>query len=198
MENSRKRKATNKKTVAIIGSAGRKDDSKKMNKENYQKMIAEAERIITEDWNIQWDNLEIISGGAAFSDHVAVDIFLKYSEKGLNLTLEMPCEWGKTRYIDNKPKDWKKNPGNISNYYHSVFGKATGKKPLDEIQQAIEKGAKITISKGFFDRNCSIAHSEYVIAFTFSESEPSSGGTGFTWSKFKDSTIKKHVCISSL
>lgn len=131
-------------------------------------------------------------------DHVAVDLFLKYKEQGTKLMLEMPCEWDKMQFKDNKSKDWKKNSGRVSNHYHSIFGKATSKDSLKEIQQALDNGANTILSKGFFDKNCKITRASRVIAFTFSETEPSSGGTGFTWNKFKDSTIKKHVCISAL
>lgn len=64
---TKKRKVVDLQTIAIIGTSGRKDDSKKMNNDNYQKMIAEAERIITEEWSLSWDNIELISGGAAYS-----------------------------------------------------------------------------------------------------------------------------------
>lgn len=56
-------------TIAIIGSAGRKDDASKVNRNLYDSMILEAERIITKEWEFEWKNVELVSGGASFSDH---------------------------------------------------------------------------------------------------------------------------------
>ncbi len=61
-------------SIAIIGSAGRGEDSKKICPKIWEKMNKEAERIIIEDWKLDWNNVHLVSGGAAFADHVGIKL----------------------------------------------------------------------------------------------------------------------------
>ena len=109
----------------------------------------------------------LVSGGAAWADHIAVELYLK----GLapNLTLYLPCSFENGKYKDTGVFDFKTNPGGTLNYYHSLFSKKIGRNSLDDISRAIQKGAKIEIKEGFFARNSSVAKSDCLLAFTFGD-----------------------------
>lgn len=118
MDNPSKRQKleTGRTTIAIIGSAGRGLDVNKITKELWSKMINKAEEIIVKEWGLEWKNVRLVSGGAAFSDHVAVELFLKHPDD-VALTLELPSAWDarNKQFIDTKVRDWKANPGGTSN-----------------------------------------------------------------------------------
>lgn len=63
-------------TVAIVGSAGRGDDGNKLTKDLFDKMSATAEEIIVSAFWLNPADVVLVSGGAAFADHVAVRLFL--------------------------------------------------------------------------------------------------------------------------
>ena len=54
-------------TVGIIGSAGRKEDCKKMTKDIFYKMVEKAEKVITEDFRLDLSKVHLVSGGAAWA-----------------------------------------------------------------------------------------------------------------------------------
>jgi hypothetical protein len=51
--------------VAIIGTAGRKGPP--LTAQLYERMHTEVERVITEVWGLKWDEVDLVSGGAAWS-----------------------------------------------------------------------------------------------------------------------------------
>lgn len=57
----------NTKRIAIIGTAGRDEFSEQMTKSLYQHMIDESEVIVTKKLNLDWPNITLVSGGAAWS-----------------------------------------------------------------------------------------------------------------------------------
>jgi hypothetical protein len=185
--------------IAIIGTAGRKEDAAKITKELFQNMVNKAEDIITKEWNFSWEQVDLLSGGAAVSDHVAVILYLKHVQDGTQLTLELPCDFDDGRFIDTGRYDYISNPGRTSNYYHDKFSKIMQGSSLLQIQTALDIGASSTISQGFFDRNTKVAKkSTHIIAFTFGDGKvPKDGGTKFTWDCAKN-IVKKHVPLSDL
>ena len=58
--------------------------------------------------------------------------------------------------------------------------------------------AQVQVWNGFHDRNDKVALSEFMIAFTPTESspEPEGGGTGYTWNKSKGTVGLQKVHIS--
>ncbi len=65
-------------TVSIIGSAGRRTASKKMNKQLFASMVEKARSVIREDFKLELQNVHIVSGGAAWAGeathtHIATD-----------------------------------------------------------------------------------------------------------------------------
>ncbi len=180
--------------VSVIGSAGRKGDMAKISPAAYEKMVND---VICDIKNISNENkgasIQLVSGSAALSDHVAVDVWLKYKSGELEninisgLLLYMPCGWdfAKKQFMDNGKYNWKTNPGGTSNYYHRIFSKQLNKQSLSEIQQAAELGATLDDTQfGFFNRNDKVAECDYLIAFGIKGTDsPTSGGTLRTWNQ---------------
>lgn len=179
--------------VAIIGTAGRSHDpNEQLNNQLYQKMIQRALDTIKQECGKDSTNVNLISGGAAWSDHVAVELYLMdLSIKSLKLFI--PCKWcsnadpTKSKFYDDGKFDWKTNPGGTANYYHRKFSTTCTKNPssLAEIERAKQKGAIFDDSySGFHQRNSAIAKScDILIAFTWGNDQPIDGGTLDTWKK---------------
>ena len=201
---------TRKTRVAVIGSS--KTDKSvgiycQITEKLFENMVTEAEKLLHKRYKHEgdWETLVICSGGAAFSDHVAVRLFLKLKEQGLKLCLYLPCGWDnamatkKGKFKENGKFSWAENPGKLSNTRHALFSREAKLDSLKEIQQAIDLGAEVISDfNGFHARNNAIAQgSDYLLAFTWSsESEPEGGGTRYTWDK--SSCEKKHINVSSL
>lgn len=175
------------KTIAIIGTAGR---SQVPTLEEWNNMIRDAKSRVN-------PNDTLISGGAAFADHVAVKLFLEGKVKGLKLRL--PAKIENNRFIGKYG-----TAGGTANYYHDKFSKIIGTNTIAEIQQAIDKGAEVTYetelsNKAMFIRNEKVANeSDSMIAYTYGgDSEPADGGTKDTWNKAKY-TDKVHVSIHKI
>lgn len=105
-------------TVAIIGTAGRKLDIYKMNSEIYNKMIEKTKEIIEKIFRLDPIKIKLISGGAAWSDHIVIDLFL--SNYISQSKLYLPCEWNS---INNKYQETNTiyDIGKTANYYHKQF-----------------------------------------------------------------------------
>jgi hypothetical protein len=185
-------------TVSIIGTAGRKSDANKLNAELFAKMVVQAKQTIETTWGLFPENVELVSGGAAWADHVAVRLFLNNPE--YRIRLELPAAWEENQFADSGTKDWKQNHGRVANHYHSEFEKKSGIHSLEDIQVAKERDAVLNAhTKGFFARNAIVAKSEYLIAFTFGKNSqpPKDSGTLHTW-KLAKAANKIHFDIDKL
>lgn len=183
-------------TVSIIGSAGRGEDQTKVNRHVYTGMISKAEEIIEKRWKLDWSCVTLVSGGAAFADHVAVTLSKKH---GCKLILHLPAPFKDGKYLEIARRSDPYNSGKVSNFWHRKFSKSCGIDSLKEFQSVIDTGAEITVSEsGFHDRNNMVAKSDRMIAFTFKEGDtPKAGGTMDTWKK-SSSGYKIHVSLCSL
>ena len=172
--------------IAIIGSAGRTGT---VSAEEYQKLLTFIKTKVPND-------AKLVSGGATLIDHLAVDLFL--IDHVQKLKIYAPCRWDDNSFIDTGERDWRTNPGGLANYYHRKFSKSTGKNSLNEINQAIEKGAVFNCKyNSFHARNTQIAKADKLIALTFGNGdEPDDGGTLDTWKKSKSE--KTHYPIAAL
>lgn len=195
---SSSRESKSETKVGIIGSAGKKQDAPRMNKQLFENMVQHSKYVIQHEWGLDLHQCTLISGGAAWSDHVAVRLFLEGCVK--QLYLHLPCQFEEEKYIDMGERDWRKNPGWLANYIHQAFSDKLECDTLSELKQAIDKGAQVTVSKGFHARNTKIARdSEHLIAFSFglSNVEPKkNSGTYDTWNKCKG--VKIHIPLSKL
>lgn len=181
---------SNKITVSIIGTAGRHyEDRKGLSKQLFYKMIEKAKDIIQNKWGLDPQNVVLISGGAAWSDHIAVHMYLYNNYP--NLRLHLPCIW------DSKNLCYNNKQGITANQYHQYFSKSMGVNTMKEIELAKNQGAELRVHNGFFSRNTYVAQAKYMIAFSWAEkSTEIKGGTKNTWDKCKGKRI--HVNLNEL
>jgi hypothetical protein len=194
-------------TLSIIGTAGRAEDAHKLKRGSYQLMYNNAREAVK---RAQVSTL--VSGGAAWADHLAVSLFLNNEVDQLILHLPAPFEHG--QYVEGS------KAGGIANYYHRKFAKTiaaevSGISTLDDIGIAIEKGARIHVYNGFFERNLEVARSDLILAYTFGTAdgkympgEPGfgdakaaglkDGGTAHTWNHAHSALAKRHVNLHTL
>ena len=102
------------------------------------------------------------------------------------------------RFVDNG-KPTQSNPGRVANKLHKAFGEKIEEDTLKQIEGCKLVGAKFQVHDGFKKRNDSVALSDYLIAFSWSEGEEPTkkGGTKDTWNK-ADTQKKVHIPLSTL
>lgn len=166
--------------IAIIGTAGRGSDSDRLLGSDFIRMVGIARDIIP---TITKDSC-LVSGGAAWADHIAVRLFTEDTNRKLELHIPSAFECKTGKYIDTGQVNSLKNPGGISNYYHKKFSNKCSIDSLTELNNAIQcVGA--TIGTGFHERNTRVAKVDAVIAFTFGqEAKLKNGGTSNTFEKY--------------
>ena len=177
--------------VAIIGTAGRGANLAKLTPQIFEKMLKCLITIIEADLGLEWKSIQLVSGGAAWADHLAVILYNRQICQ--NLLLYLPTEFKDGAYLMNN------QIGKTANFYHSQFSKKMGYNTLGDIDTAINNGCVIDSTNiGFKNRNTKIAKSDYIIAFTFEESQPTGGGTLDTWNKATTAIKKIHKNISTI
>lgn len=172
-------------TIAIAGSAGRRTDADLLSKALYQSMQESLA-----DFLKKIDGPKtLVSGGAAYADHLAVRLFLaKTCEK---LVLHLPTPWAGNKFHDTGVFDWKTNPGGTANALHRKFERNTQIASLQEISRAIASpDCTTTVSNGFFARNSLMAEADVLVALTFgSKHHVKDGGTENTCKTYLARTI---------
>jgi hypothetical protein len=180
-------------TIAIIGTAGR-DRTKPMTRKLWHWMVADALCRLP-------DGCHLVSGGAAWADHIAVALFL--SGKATRLTLHLPAPMAPMARM-NGPHcylgPWG-SAGAAANYYHQRFSFAVGFDSLQQINAALAMiGTDSTTepeARGYdamFVRNLKVAQADTLIAYTFGTGlAPADGGTANTWSKARGAKV--HVSL---
>jgi hypothetical protein len=182
-------------SVAVIGTAGR-DKTKPMTIDLWCAMWHDACARFPAD-----KDFTLVSGGAAWADHIAVSLY--NSDKVGFLRLHLPAP------LVKRGKVWQYEggsgtSGSAANYYHKLYKEATGSDGLREIAHAIEKGCNITyqpVSDGYgamFARNNLVAaEAQAGLAYTFGTGkEPADGGTKYTWDRIEGRRV--HVDLNKL
>ena len=145
--------------------------------------------------------VELVSGGAAWADHIAVALYEMGAFPLSTLTLHLPARMFAGRFEGSRDAQ-------TANHYHRLFGAMIGfpvpeLKPLPtvlQIESAARHGATLTVNRfGFKARNTEIAESvDTLIAYTWSNTDsPADGGTADTWRKCR-APIKVHVPLHSV
>ena len=185
--------------LAIIGTAGRKEDEAKLTLPMWREVYRSIRSRID-------GNDTLASGGAAWADHLAVQLYLMDEVKALHLFLPAAFEGG--RFLDTGGFGVQ-NPGGTSNYYHRKFSAKLNINSLGDIEAAIRKGATVAVdSGGFFGRNSLLANAtNQVIALTFGardyagpwvnadEAGLKDGGTAHTWNRCQHHNYVQHICL---
>src|ERR1035437_3589530 len=153
-------------TLAIVGTAGRKDDEKRLTKKHFEAMCLVSEGLIEQINESNYPITHLVSGGAAWADHSAVRLFL--DKKVPHLRLFLPAAWENGSYHDNGNTDAYENPGKTANYYHKLFQQRTNINGLSDIQISKAYGAElIPVLRGFYARNALVSKSDFILAITF-------------------------------
>ena len=185
--------------VAIIGTAGRKEDLSKLDPFSYLLMLSICSSFI----HGIGEKVTLVSGGAAWSDHLAVLMYLD-NKKGFSLELNLPAPFENGQYRETCQKFC---TGKTTNYYHRQFSSNIGNNnnlkgfnSLDQLARAIET-SKVNVCNGFKERNTLVANSDVLIAFTFgNKNVVKPGGTADTVRKYLSSgkTRGYHVDLNSM
>lgn len=182
-------------TIAIVGTAGRKDDAQKLYPEMFTAMVERTREAIN---LLENDPLappgaklsHAVSGGAAWADHIAVRLFNKQAISQLTLHLPAPFDPARHRFHETGSGDWRTDPGRVANYYHGLFSRRLEINSLAELGQALRNGAQHTLvedigGSALYLRNSKVAKADALIALTFGkEGEVKNGGTADTVGKY--------------
>ena len=178
--------------LGIIGTALRGKDTEfdtLCTKDTYLKMLSLA-RTKVKELNIT----TLVSGGAAFSDHIAVDLFYDYICKSVNKGELKLLIYYPTKLFDNTSKI-----GKSLIYYHKYFSNLVFGYEYESIkdigylvdnypnQVKLEEEPISTNYEGFFNRNTKIANnSDYLLVFSYFDEKGNclTNGTKDTITKF--------------
>lgn len=182
--------------IAIIGTAGR-DKTKVMSFQTWNWMVRQAKALMP---TAAASQIHLVSGGAAWADHLAVHLFLNGDVSAL--TLHLPAPLDNTHYFVGGQG----TAGGAANYYHAKFSLIAGINSREQIAEASREpgchGTVQPVKQGYaamFARNALIVKeldpaTDRLLAFTFGEGdEPADGGTKHTWDLFHGS--KQHITI---
>ena len=166
--------------VGIIGTAGRQADAAKLNAALFDAMVADAAQLIGAA------PVTLVSGGAAFADHVAVALWLRGGQADCpihKLELHLPAKWDITRaqYVEMPDSQ---HPGTVSNRYHRAFSTSCNRNSFRELNEAVTaEEVFVRVTPGFKPRNMHVGRVDRLIAYTFGDSRyaPKDGGTAHTW-----------------
>lgn len=169
--------------AAIIGSAGRREDSDRLNADLYSTIQQVATHFF-----LHHKVNTIVSGGAAWIDHLAVRMFLNRAlGPQTRLVLHLPCAWAGSAFLDTGVFDWRANPGGTANALHRKFKKFAGIDSLAEIARALQHPlCSYTEGRGFHQRNGMVSTATMLLACTFGRGGiVKDGGTAHTCGLYK-------------
>lgn len=177
--------------IALIGTAGR-DNSRPHTRHLWLSMLDDAMHRVPL-------GSHLVSGGAAWADHLAVRLFLTGYASGLDLHL--PAEFETAHRFRGE----RGTAGGAANFYHMAFSAAVGINSVLEIIEAINRGARYTTQatapgmSAFKTRNRLVAAAATTgaLAYTWGDgAAPADGGTLHTWRLI--SAPKTHVPLAGL
>ena len=177
--------------LAIIGTSGRYHlDEKKLSNEHMEWMVDNVLCYIESVLCDIPENVILVSGGSAWADHAAVQLYLRGTFAGLELYLPTNFDLENNCYVNTRQ-------GKLLNLLHTKCKNKIGIDVFSELACVIQdSNCKIFIKNGFFSRNSLIAkESDHLIAFTFYDKDaPIGGGTYDTWKKTKHDN-KIHISL---
>ena len=183
------------KRISIIGTAGRGSDFDKLSFNSFKHMYNAAFSIILDHYD---RDCILVSGGAAWADHLVVKRKLLYPEQRIELHLPCPFSLEQDKFLSREYRD----TGSTANFYHKQFSSVRKVDSLKEISSVI--GMKNSVFKdnyrGFKDRNLIVAKSDVVIALTFGKKEVlKDGGTQHTAGQYLASGGKElwHIDLNN-
>lgn len=183
-------------SLAIIGTAGRGEDAARLagNPEMFVDRMLAAARKVADLTKAS----HLVSGGAAWADHIAVLLFLADPAR-FTLQIEAPAPMvvshdGGLEYRDTGERGKRSfiaNPGGTCNHYHRQFLDALGAtRPnwspfLDFALIAGHPRVTVRVTHGFDARNELVAQADNALAMTFGAGATlKDGGTTRTMRSF--------------
>jgi hypothetical protein len=166
--------------IAITGSSARQPEDKKLLMKEHMEWMHNRIRFFIQLMNLDPKKIMLMSNGSAWADHVAVQLYLTWEFYGIELYLPSKFDIKQRKYINT-------HEGRKLNELHSYYNQVTGVNPFDELLRAIhgKDRARVTIKRGYKQRNTLMAgNCDYLIAFTFSDTVPTRGGTVHTWNRY--------------
>lgn len=188
------------RNIIITGTLGQQGSMMNRGVRDYEIMLEDAATRIE-------DPLEqtcLISGGGAWSEHLAVSLFLQGNAKQLTLYLPSPL-LSQSRFWEDKYD----NSGKYMNFYHwkfssQVFYEHPDKSgPLESITQLLKaqlKGSNIHVErKGLEARNAKIceAGADLLIIYGWSKSKPTDPHLLAIWNQHHNAE-RIHVDMNKL
>jgi hypothetical protein len=186
--------------LAIIGTAGRGTDGPQLasDPKTYIETMKRAALNVAD----RVGATTLISGGAAWADHIAVMLYLDHRDR-FTLELELPsalglCIPGQSIYEDDGSHNYVTNPGGTANYFHrrftrasrSVYPHADSFMDLDSVRPSdhllVSNRTKVAVTPGFLARNLIVAaKADHCLAMTFGNQRTlKDGGTAHTMTNF--------------
>ena len=159
--------------LAIIGTAGRKEDQAMLTAAHYTRMVDAVVKFMGHV-NIDPQMLHLYSGGAAWADHLAVTLTLMGVVPYSNLTIFLPAILEADGFVG--ANEYLEKVAGTANYYHRLFFQKTGHNGIQDLLTVREKGAVMDPGKsGFKTRNTQVARAldddGTLLAFTFGSPE---------------------------
>jgi hypothetical protein len=180
--------------LAIIGTAGR-DNTRPFTALLWESMCAHAaDHVKTHGVDA------LVSGGAAWADHLAVHLFRTGAVR--SLWLHLPAPMKDRQFMSGRYG----SAGAAANYYHGRFGRVIGRRTVEDIVESMEQpGCEFTMQpfsygyRAMFARNKLIAaDASSVLAYTWGDGDaPADGGTRNTWDQCM-TRQKWHVPLATL
>lgn len=178
--------------LIVTGSTGGAEDEK------INELLYENSYDILIDTMHEINDFDLIAGGTAFSNHLAVKAFLE--GEATSLRLYFPANF------DGK-FDEESRYGKIANHHHKIFKEKCNIDSLAEIEDAINKGAKVEIFKDFIQAGQKMLQcSDKMLVYTFSntiiddckkhmkcKTNIQNNNAKDMWIKAKDYNFRRHV-----
>lgn len=187
--------------VGVIGTAGRGADGSRITLSLYRKMVTFTDEWLAANYPDRL-NIILVSGGAAVSDHIAVELFLQGLKNGNpfgGLELHLPAVFMNSKFIEMGSGRF--DAGRVSNHFHRIFSTrlfADGNHTRRQLQLAKDRGAVVKTYSGFKVRNLQVGKADALLAFTWGEGgTPADGGTAHTWGH-SIALKKHHVSLTEL
>jgi hypothetical protein len=175
--------------IAIIGSAGRGKYASLVTRDLYIAMLEDAKHLVqkyrTHPLTGEVRPVCLVSGGAAFSDHLAVSLYL--GDHVDRLELKLPCMFNNaTRcFVEN-------STGRTANYYHREFCQYTASRSsssLEQLGKIVEESRTseqidVSMYSGFKARNLAVGDVDILICYHWGSQDfpPRGSGSRHCWS----------------
>jgi hypothetical protein len=174
--------------IGIIGTAGRGDTYQRMSRGLYFLMVKDAQQLLRDRSKYlppavdPESPIELVSGGAAWADHIAVSLYLAGQADAL--TVYLPCGFDRATLKFVAPREPEsERTAQTANWYHDRFSQRMGRDTRHGLVEAELIGARlIPVAGGFKIRNLEVGKVDLLIAYTWGPGiVPADGGTKHTW-----------------